>query len=241
MCLPLSPEGNSQAPREPGSPERLLPAGRSFQRLAVVPPWAAPGLLRGGHPVASQGPCPRRPVSGQRETQEPLETKHETQVVSPGLRGGSSSLPQLLGARVPRAHGLTSSLAVREAVSASPHEALGGAFQPHPCSQSPPLATPATPFPQLQGGALSPTTSSVHSAAPVGAGAACDPVRLGWGSGVRTATCRAGRLRTRPGPPQHFQPLEVALLGTEDSGQEASPETLQPGSWRPPHLAPPEP
>ena len=63
--------------------------------------------------------------------QEPLEAECKTQVLFLGLRGGSSSLSQLLGTRAPRARGRTSSLVVGgrrcvEAMSASHHEALGG-------------------------------------------------------------------------------------------------------------------
>lgn len=113
----------------------------------------------------------------------------------------------------------------------------GRPLQPHPLSQSPSAVTPVTPSLPLRGGPRSPTASSVHSAAPAGAGAAFVPVRLGWGSGVREAPCPTGRLCTRLGPSSTFS---LTLLGTEDSSREASPETLQPGSRQPPRLALPE-
>ena len=63
-----------------------------------------------------------------------------------------------------------------------------------------------------------------------------------WAGGPGRGRCPAPQEAVHTaGPQQHFQPHEVTLPGTEDSGREASPETLQPGSWRPPRLTLPEP
>ena len=150
MCLPLSPAGNSQAPCEPAGPSGCFPQAGAFGGISAVPPWAAPGSLRGGHPVASRGPCPRQPVAGQREMQEALETKQRPRFSPWGSRGGlpASPDPNPLPTR-PREAPSSLIRALRALLSSHPSR-LSHSFKGAPCRPPHPLSAQQPPWVRAQ-------------------------------------------------------------------------------------------
>lgn len=148
--------------------------------------------------------------------QEPMEAECKTQVLFLGLRGGSSSLSQLLGAQAPRARGRTSSLVIGgprcvEAMSASHHEALGGpsslilslrALLSSPLSRLPHRSgeDPGRPPHLVAHRILCPLSS------PGGCGSSLRPRPAGLGvRGEGGALPHREAVHTA-GPQQHFQP-----------------------------------